>query len=177
MARIITIEAPLRSLARPRSSLSGNSVSGPFDPRFDFGRAVPETLAVLRAAGIETTPVIAAGGIRTLADIRRLQISRPLGLVAARRGLEALGARPPAGAFLPAVARIELHFGVFFHVPLAALHLSLVMRLGFGFFDEPLRAIGATFNGVAIALFAATVADAAVAWRVNDGAPGARESI
>jgi nitronate monooxygenase len=44
------------------------------DPRFDFERSVPETLAVLRAAGIESqTPVIAAGGIRTLADIRRLQ--------------------------------------------------------------------------------------------------------
>jgi nitronate monooxygenase len=44
------------------------------DPRFDFERAVPETIAVLRAAGIESqTPVIAAGGIRTLADIRRVQ--------------------------------------------------------------------------------------------------------
>lgn len=44
------------------------------DPRFDFERAVPETLAVLRAAGIEaTTPIIAAGGIRTLEDIRRVQ--------------------------------------------------------------------------------------------------------
>ena len=44
------------------------------DPRFDFERSVPETLAVLRAAGIERdTPVIAAGGVRTLADIRRLQ--------------------------------------------------------------------------------------------------------
>ncbi len=44
------------------------------DPRFDFERSVPETLAVLRAAGIErTTPVIAAGGIRSRADIARLQ--------------------------------------------------------------------------------------------------------
>ena len=44
------------------------------DPRFDFERSVPETLAVLRAAGIERdTPIIAAGGIRSLADIRRLQ--------------------------------------------------------------------------------------------------------
>jgi len=43
------------------------------DPRFDFERAVPETLAVLRAAGIEHVPVIAAGGIRSLADIRRVQ--------------------------------------------------------------------------------------------------------
>ncbi len=44
------------------------------DPRFDFERSVPETLAVLRAAGLEgRTPVIAAGGVRTLADLRRLQ--------------------------------------------------------------------------------------------------------
>jgi nitronate monooxygenase len=44
------------------------------DPRFDFERCVPETLAVLRAAGLEgRTPVIAAGGIRSIADIRRLQ--------------------------------------------------------------------------------------------------------
>lgn len=43
------------------------------DPRFDFERAIPETLAVLGAAGIPGTPVIAAGGIRTLSDIRRLQ--------------------------------------------------------------------------------------------------------
>ncbi len=43
------------------------------DPRFDFERVVPETIAVLRAAGIEHTPVIAAGGIRTHADIRRMQ--------------------------------------------------------------------------------------------------------
>jgi nitronate monooxygenase len=44
------------------------------DPRFDFERSIPETLAVLRAAGIEhTTPVIAAGGIRSLDDIRRVQ--------------------------------------------------------------------------------------------------------
>jgi nitronate monooxygenase len=44
------------------------------DPRFDFERCIPETVAVLRAAGIEaSTPVIAAGGIRTQQDIRRLQ--------------------------------------------------------------------------------------------------------
>ena len=81
-----------------------------------------------------------------------------------------------APVILPAAARIKLYFGVFFYVPLAALHLSLVMRLGFGFFDEPLRAIGAAFNGVAIALFAATVAVAAVAWRLNVGASGVPES-
>ena len=43
------------------------------DPRFDFERAVPQTLALLRAAGLERrTPIIAAGGIRSLQDIRRV---------------------------------------------------------------------------------------------------------
>jgi nitronate monooxygenase len=43
------------------------------DPRFEFERSIPETIAVLRAAGIEQqTPIIAAGGIRTKADIERV---------------------------------------------------------------------------------------------------------
>lgn len=43
------------------------------DPRFDFERSIPDTLAILRAAGIEsTTPIIAAGGIRTLEDVKRV---------------------------------------------------------------------------------------------------------
>jgi nitronate monooxygenase len=43
------------------------------DPRFDFERCIPETVAVLRAAGLEgSTPIIAAGGIRSLDDIRRV---------------------------------------------------------------------------------------------------------
>jgi nitronate monooxygenase len=53
--------------------LGAATVEGLHDPRFDFERCVPETLAVLRAAGLEGTPVIAAGGIRTWQDIRRLQ--------------------------------------------------------------------------------------------------------
>jgi len=43
------------------------------DPRFDFERSLPETIGLLRAAGIEATPVIAAGGVRSRADIARLQ--------------------------------------------------------------------------------------------------------
>ena len=54
--------------------LGASRVEDLHDPRFDFERCVPETIAVLRSAGIEAqTPVIAAGGIRTLADIRRVQ--------------------------------------------------------------------------------------------------------
>lgn len=44
------------------------------DPRFDFERVIPEVLAFMRAAGIEKhIPLIAAGGIRTHEDIRRIQ--------------------------------------------------------------------------------------------------------
>lgn len=43
------------------------------DPRFDFERSIPDTLAALRAAGIERdTPVIAAGGIRSIDDVKRV---------------------------------------------------------------------------------------------------------
>jgi len=44
------------------------------DPRFDFENVIPQSLAFLRAAGIEREiPLIAAGGIRTFDDIARLQ--------------------------------------------------------------------------------------------------------
>jgi nitronate monooxygenase len=44
------------------------------DPRFDFENVIPQSLAFLRSAGIEReVPLIAAGGIRTHADIVRLQ--------------------------------------------------------------------------------------------------------
>ena len=75
-----------------------------------------------------------------------------------------------APVILPAIARVKLQFGAFFYLPLAALHLSLILRLGFGLFDAPLRAAGAVFNAAAIALFAATVAGAALAWRIHHGA-------
>lgn len=44
------------------------------DPRFDFERAIPESLDFLRRAGVDKDiPLIAAGGIRSHADIRRVQ--------------------------------------------------------------------------------------------------------
>jgi nitronate monooxygenase len=44
------------------------------DPRFDFENVIPQSLAFLRAAGIEKDiPLIAAGGIRSFEDIARVQ--------------------------------------------------------------------------------------------------------
>jgi hypothetical protein len=79
-----------------------------------------------------------------------------------------------APVILPAVARVKLEFSNFFYVPLAALHLSLLVRLGFGATDFPLRAAGASLNAAAIALFAATVIGSAIAWKIKHGAAGAK---
>ena len=44
------------------------------DPRFEFENVIPAALAFLRASGIEKEiPLIAAGGIRSFADIARVQ--------------------------------------------------------------------------------------------------------
>ncbi|MDM0056755.1 hypothetical protein [Variovorax fucosicus] len=81
-----------------------------------------------------------------------------------------------APVVLPAIARVKLQFGALFYLPLAALHLSLLMRLFLGPFSEPLRAAGAAFNAATIGFFAATVAGAAVAWRLHHGALGVRKA-
>ena len=77
---------------------------------------------------------------------------------------------------LPAIARVKLRFGVLFYLPLAALHLSLLTRLVLGAFSGPLRAAGASFNAASIGFFAATMAGAAVAWRLQHGAVGAAKT-
>lgn len=54
------------------------------DPRFDFENVIPQARAFFKSAGIEQQiPLIAAGGINSLADIRRLQ---GLGAAAAQLG-------------------------------------------------------------------------------------------
>jgi hypothetical protein len=80
-----------------------------------------------------------------------------------------------APVILPAIARVKLQFGLFFYLPLAALHLSLALRLGWGAFDPAQRANGASLNAAAIALFAATIVGAVLTWRIQHGAERARE--
>ena len=58
---------------------------------------------------------------------------------------------------LPAVAGIRVPFGRGFYLPLAALHLSLAVRLAGGWWSFGWRSSGALLNAVAIVLFAATV--------------------
>lgn len=73
-----------------------------------------------------------------------------------------------APVILPAVARVKLRFGRWFYVPLALLHGSLVLRLLGGLADPAMGRLGATLNAVSLAAFVATVAGAALAWRVHE---------
>lgn len=77
-----------------------------------------------------------------------------------------------APVILPAVARIKLRFGGWFYFPLAALHLSLLVRLGLGLDSSAWRSAGALFNAAAIALFGAAMFAAALAWRLHNGKDG-----
>jgi hypothetical protein len=70
-----------------------------------------------------------------------------------------------APVILPAVARVKLVFGPVFYLPLAVLHLSLLGRFALGATDLAWRAHGGLANMLAIALFAITVAGAAMRWR------------
>ena len=64
--------------------LGASSIADLADPRFDFEVVLPQVAALLREAGLEReVPVIAAGGIRNAADIRRVQ---SLGAAAAQLG-------------------------------------------------------------------------------------------
>lgn len=70
-----------------------------------------------------------------------------------------------APVILPAIARIKLRFGNWFYGPLAALHLSLAVRLGLGLESPAWRSAGAVLNAASMALFGATMVAAALAWR------------
>jgi hypothetical protein len=123
-------------------------------------QALPRYMAVCLLAGYAW---LAAGGIAWAATA--------LGWPARDLALHALGLGflfsmilGHAPVILPAIARIKLQFGALFYLPLAALHGSLLLRLGAGFFDVGARRTGALLNVVALAFFAATVAAAACAW-------------
>ncbi|MEX8517004.1 MAG: hypothetical protein AB3X44_00635 [Leptothrix sp. (in: b-proteobacteria)] len=70
-----------------------------------------------------------------------------------------------APVILPAIARLKLSFGWPFYLPLALLHLGLLLRLAMGALEPSWRSIGAALNVVAIVWFALTVVAAALHWR------------
>lgn len=107
---------------------------------------------------------LAIGGVAWAATALGLS-ARDLALHAVALGFLVSMIMGHAPVILPAIARTKLAFGNFFYLPLAVLHLSLVLRLGGAFLDPRWRATGALFNALALAFFAATVLGAALAWR------------
>lgn len=76
-----------------------------------------------------------------------------------------------APVILPAIARVKVLFGPVFYLPLLLLHASLLLRLAVGHADLRALAAGAAGNALAIAAFAATMAGAALAWRLRHTPP------
>lgn len=133
----------------------------------------------VRARGLSRyIAVCLLGGYAWLAVAGAAWAATALGLPLRDAALHALGLgfivsmmMGHAPVILPAIARIKLQFGSFFYVPLAVLHLSLLLRLIAGMAGDPLHSTGTLLNAVAIALFALTIAGAAVAWRIHHGGP------
>lgn len=131
----------------------------------------------IRAHGLSRyMAVCLLGGYAWLAVAGAAWAATALGLPLRDAALHALGLgfivsmmMGHAPVILPAIARIKLEFGIFFYLPLAMLHLSLLLRLVAGVAGDPLRSTGALLNAVAVALFTATMAGAAVAWRIKHG--------
>lgn len=77
-----------------------------------------------------------------------------------------------APAILPAVARVKLHYSRWYYLPLALLHLSLLVRLVPGHASPEWRSTGTLLNAAALAVFAATLATSAYAWHRRHGGGG-----
>lgn len=76
-----------------------------------------------------------------------------------------------APVILPAITRVKVLFGWAHYLPLAVLHGSLAVRLVGSHLDHRALAEGAAGNAVAIALFLATMAASAIAWRTKYSQP------
>ena len=107
---------------------------------------------------------LATGGVAWAATALRLP-ARDGALHALGLGFIVSMVMGHAPVILPAIARVKLEFGRFFYLPLAILHLSLLARLAGGFFQFTWKRDGALLNVLALVLFAATMAGAALAWR------------
>lgn len=136
-----------------------------------FTEGLSRYMAVCLLAGYAWLGV---SGVGWLGLARGLPL-RDMALHALGLGFVASMMMAHAPVILPALTRVRLRFGAAFYLPLAALHGSLVVRLGFGAADPLERGVGAALNALAIALFAATLVVSAVAWRLARRHPVALE--
>lgn len=133
---------------------------------------LPRYMAVCLLIGYAWLAIAGAAWIASAAELP----TRDMALHALGLGFVVGMMMAHAPVVLPAVARVKVRFGSIFYVPLAALHLWLLLRLGFGYSDFLLRGYGAFFNAVALVLFVATMVGAAIAWRIMAGARAASKA-
>jgi hypothetical protein len=117
-----------------------------------------------------STAWLAVGGVAWAANALGWSFGRDAALHALGLGFVVSTMMGHAPGLVRSVAHVDLRFGRFFYVPLVALQLSLVVRVGFGALDPDWRAIGAALNVLALILFVGTLLGAAVIGRVNRGA-------
>jgi hypothetical protein len=136
---------------------------------FDIARhtirtpGLPRFMAVCLLAGYAWLGI---GGIAWVLDAQGLA-ARDVALHAIALGFVFSMVMAHAPVILPAVTRIKLQFGRIFYVPVALLHASLAWRLAGPALDANAFREGAAANALAIGLFAATAAGAALAWRLR----------
>lgn len=118
-------------------------------------------LAVGGVAWMAMSLAVSADGARAIAA----SPLRDLALHALGLGFVFAMVMGHAPVILPALARIKVSHGPAFYAPLALLHGSLLWRFSAAWLGPEARAHGASFNALAIALFALTMAGAAFAWR------------
>lgn len=119
-------------------------------------RGLPRYMATALLAGYAWLVV---GGIAWGAMAAGHPLARDAALHALGLGFVLSMVMAHAPVILPAVTGVRLAFGPWFYLPLALLHASLVLRLGWSLPD------GATLNAIALLLFALTVIASALAQR------------
>jgi hypothetical protein len=127
---------------------------------FDIARRTVATTGFSRYAAVALL-----GGYFWLAVAALAWIAMALGVPQARdAAMHALGLGfvvsmifGHAPLVVPVIARMRMRFTSFFYVPLALLHVSLLVRLGVGLGDATVRLAGGVLNAAAIVLFALTV--------------------
>ena len=131
------------------------------------GRDKDEMRRYIAASSLSSTAWLAVGGVAWAATALGVPFARDAALHALGLGFVVSTMMGHAPRVLRSVAHVDLRFGRAFYVPLAALQLSLLVRVGLGALDPDWRAIGAALNVAAIALFVGTVAGAVLLGRVQ----------
>jgi len=127
---------------------------------FDLARRTIHTEGFARYAAVALLGGyvwLAIGGVAWMAMPRHGPALRDAAVHAVAIGFVLSMIFAHAPLVVPVIARVRMRYMAFFYVPLAVLHVSLLVRLGAGASDAVMRQRGGELNAIAILLFAGTV--------------------